>query len=90
VKSQTIESAALSYAAAALQAHDAKKAYTAAVLSAKIYGKAYGKPNTETNLADAKAKAKLATLHEKWARAVYADAVRAEENRLTRGNRSAE
>ena len=75
VKTQTLESAALSYAAAALVAYDARKAYAAAVLSAK----AYAKTNTETNAAEAKAKAKLAALHENWARALYADAVRSQK-----------
>ena len=79
MKTQSLESAALSYAAAALQAHDAKKAYAAAVLSAKAYAKAYAKPSTETSAAEAKAFAKLATLHENWARALYADAVRSEK-----------
>jgi len=87
VKTQTLESAALSYAAAALAAHEARKAYAAAALSAKAYAKAYAKPSTETTAAEAKAKAKLATLHENWARALYADAVRSENNRLTRPQR---
>jgi len=79
VKTQTLESAALSYAAAALASYEARKAYAAAVLSAKAYAKAYAKPSTETNAAEAKAFAKLAALHENWARALYADAVRFEK-----------
>ena len=78
MKTQTLESAALSYAAAALASYEARKAYAAAALSAKAYAKAYAKPSTETSAAEAKAYAKLATLHENWSRAVYADAVRSQ------------
>ena len=79
MKTQTLESAALSYAAAALASYEARKAYAAAVLSAKAYGKAYGKPSADTDAANAKAAAKLAALHENWARALYADAVRSQK-----------